>query len=91
MSDRLPKGRGLFRGGKGGEMWDQREKQLAGAIKMLSGELMAWMSGDEWLAGRLKTFREDELGLEGQDLAVLVDGLRKRLEEERERRGIGIP
>jgi len=43
------------------------------------------------LAGRLKTFREDELGLEGQDLAVLVDGLRKRLEEERERCEIGIP
>ena len=72
-------------------MWDQREKQLAGAIKRLSGELMAWMSRDEWVAGRLKTFREDELGLEGQDLAVLVDGLRKRLEEERERREIGIP
>ena len=72
-------------------MWDQREKQLAGAIKMLSGELMAWMSGDEWLAGRLKTFREDELSLEGQDLAVLIDDLSKRLEEERERRETGIP
>jgi hypothetical protein len=72
-------------------MWNEREKRLAGAIKMLSGELMAWMPRDEWLAGRLKTFREDELGLESQDLAVLVDDLTRRLEEEREKRETGIP